>query len=284
MLALDAHVYRYEATASDAMVTVGRSSSCRRLYDAPNRCTVPLHLVSCMCAATRSQHPASGPRGREVGRDLGFPARSAGRIGIPKPHRAFLSNFSTIHIKNIQLAKMPSKLAKVQKHVSKKKGSKINSLHENSRDARRLRNAGARDDRVARLTAVRQKANGQWLERVAFFQDNLPETLHPLDVERVRALIEEYLARNNEELEQLNAERRPGRPPSTRFTLLEQLRDVEKKEYAGGFWMPNLQDAETLVNLDAWKGDWISLGNLRFVRVHEGSAVKESQFPPRGAS
>jgi translation machinery-associated protein 16 len=184
----------------------------------------------------------------------------------------------------VNITSMPSRLSKVQKHVSKKKGSKINSLHENSRDAQRLRKAGVRDDRVARLSAVREKANRQWLERIAFFQDNLPETLHPMDMEAIQSLISTYLARNNEEIEQLKAERRPGRPPSTRLTLLEQLRDGEGKEYDSGFWMPNLQDEETLVKLDGWKGEWIGLANLRFVRVMAGGTTKESQFPPRGAS
>ncbi|KAI4119918.1 MAG: hypothetical protein LQ345_000176 [Seirophora villosa] len=37
---------------------------------------------------------------------------------------------------------MPKNLAKVQKKIAKKKGN-VSSLHENSRDARRLRRAGA---------------------------------------------------------------------------------------------------------------------------------------------
>ena len=87
-----------------------------------------------------------------------------------------------------------------------------------------------------------------------------------------------------DELAQLKAERRSGRPASTRQTLLEQRRDLEGKEYESGFWVPNLQDVETLVKLDAWKWDWLSLGNMRFIRVDDKGMVKESQFPPRGAS
>jgi translation machinery-associated protein 16 len=180
--------------------------------------------------------------------------------------------------------KMPSKLAKVQKHVHKKKGSKINSLHENSRDAMRIRRAGARDDRVARMAAVREKANRTWLERVAFFRDRLPETLHPLDLDQMKSLVLEFLTRHDEELEQLKAERRPGRPPATRQTALEQQIEVEKKEFESGFWVPNLQDEETLQKLDGWKGDWLSLAVMRFVRVDEKGVLRESQFPPRGAS
>lgn len=179
---------------------------------------------------------------------------------------------------------MPSKLAKVQKHVAKKKGSKINSLHENSRDALRLRKASTRDDRVARLNAVREKANKQWIDRVAFFRARLPDTLHPLELDRIQSLIQEFLSRNDADLNQLKAERREGRPPSTRQTLLEQQIDSEKKEYESGFWLPNLQDGETLVKLDAWSGQWIGLGIMRFARVQSSGEMKESQFPPKGSS
>lgn len=180
---------------------------------------------------------------------------------------------------------MPSKLSKVHKAITKKKGpTNIKSLHENSRDARRLRKAGARDDRVNRVTHVREKANRVWIERVSFFQDSLPETLHPLALDEIRALVEEFLARHDEDLEVLKAERRSGRPASTRQTLLEQQRAMEGKEYESGFWMPNLGDEETIVKLDAWKGGWVDLGVMRFVRVVNGGEVKESSFPPRGAS
>ncbi|KAI6909719.1 hypothetical protein KC318_g9043 [Hortaea werneckii] len=179
---------------------------------------------------------------------------------------------------------MPSKLAKVQKQVTKKKGQRSTALHEKSRDSLRMQKAGARDDRVARVTAVREKANRQWLERIAFFQDRLPDTLHPMDVEQIQTLIQEYLSRDEDELAQIKSERRPGRPPSTRQTVLEQTREMERKEFESGFWLPNLQDEETLVKLDGWKGDWAGLGVLRFVRVDAKGGVHESQFPPRGAS
>lgn len=179
---------------------------------------------------------------------------------------------------------MPSSLSKVQKHVKKKKGAKMDSLHENSRDARRLRRAGARDDRVARAAGMREKVNRQWIDRVIFCQERLPETLHPMELEAIMAIVREYIARNGKELEELKAERRAGRPPSTRQTQLQQQRETEDKEFESGFWMPHLQDEETLTKLDVWKGDWLGLGILRFVRVQKDGVVKESQFPPRGSS
>lgn len=54
--------------------------------------------------------------------------------------------------------RMPKSLAKVQKKVAKKKGNS-NSLHENSRDAQKLRRAGARSERLDKVAAARAKAN-----------------------------------------------------------------------------------------------------------------------------
>ena len=105
-----------------------------------------------------------------------------------------------------------------------------------------------------------------------------------MDMEEIQALTTEHLARNDEEMDSLKAERRPGRPASNRQTLLEDLKKTEQREYDSGFWLPNLQDEETLVKLDQWRGDWIGLGILRFVRIDRAGVIKESQFPPRGAS
>ena len=64
----------------------------------------------------------------------------------------------------------------------------------------------------------------------------------------------------------------------------EQQIQQENLEYEGGFWVPNAQDDETLVRLDSWQGEWLGLATMRFVRVDKRGVVKESQFPPRGAS
>ena len=53
---------------------------------------------------------------------------------------------------------MPKSLAKVQKKISKKKGN-TSSLNENSKDARRLRRAGAREEKLERIAMARAKGN-----------------------------------------------------------------------------------------------------------------------------
>ena len=54
---------------------------------------------------------------------------------------------------------MARALSKVQKQISKKRGGKPTALHENSRDAKRLRRAGAREEKLARLMDAAVKAN-----------------------------------------------------------------------------------------------------------------------------
>nr|OQO18002.1 hypothetical protein B0A51_12891 [Rachicladosporium sp. CCFEE 5018] len=179
---------------------------------------------------------------------------------------------------------MPSSLQKVQKHVNKKKGAKASALHEFSRDARRLRRAGNRDEKVSRSNKIQRMSNNQWTERTAFFRDQLPDVLHPFETAEIQRLIEEYLSRHDEELAQLKSERREGRPKSTRHVQLEQAVDVERKEYVSGYWMPDLQDFESLQKMEAWDGEWTGLANLRFARVDSEGRVKASQFPPKGGS
>ena len=54
---------------------------------------------------------------------------------------------------------MAKSLNKIVKKVAKKKKAGANALHEKSRDAKKIRKASAREDRLSRLAAVRAKLN-----------------------------------------------------------------------------------------------------------------------------
>ena len=61
-------------------------------------------------------------------------------------------------------------LGKVSKHISKKRGDGLNVLHENSRDAHRLRKAGARDDRLSRHSHTVNRARQPYSEKdISFY-------------------------------------------------------------------------------------------------------------------
>jgi translation machinery-associated protein 16 len=106
---------------------------------------------------------------------------------------------------------MARALSKVQKQISKKRGGKPTALHENSRDAKRLRRAGAREEKLARLmdAAVRanqtygkMKGNGGFklsltfdpVDRVAWFKAALEGSSGPLSDEEMHLLTQTYVA------------------------------------------------------------------------------------------
>ena len=93
-----------------------------------------------------------------------------------------------------------------------------------------------------------------------------------------------YLNRDNEELLQLKAERRPGRPSSTKEDLLRQRVEVEEREYSAGYWIPDMGDEKNLAALKGWSGEWENLNILKFIRVTKGGNKAESSFPPKGKS
>ena len=90
--------------------------------------------------------------------------------------------------------------------------------------------------------------------------------------------------RDNEELLQLKAERRPGRPSSAREDLLRQGMEMEEREYHAGYWIPDMEDEKNLAALRAWSGEWENLNILKFIRVTNGGNRTESSFPPKGKS
>jgi translation machinery-associated protein 16 len=120
--------------------------------------------------------------------------------------------------------------------------------------------------------------------RVKSFQSYTTEHDSPLSVSEIQAMIEDYLGRDDEELAKLKAERRPGRPPSTRQNLLEINQKTEQDEYASGFWVPDLEDVINLRKLKEWNGQWAQLATLKFSRISKGGFKKESSFPPKGMS
>lgn len=120
--------------------------------------------------------------------------------------------------------------------------------------------------------------------RVIFFQDLLPDLPVPFTEPQLHEAVQAYLSRDDEALAHLRAERRPGRPASAKQTQLEQQQALEHKEYESGIWVPDMRDQDTINKLKMWKGHWVGLAQLTFVRVEKAGTIKESAFPPKGAA
>ncbi|KAL1990118.1 hypothetical protein VTN49DRAFT_5957 [Thermomyces lanuginosus] len=179
---------------------------------------------------------------------------------------------------------MPRDLQKVQKTVRKKRGTL--TVHEKSRDAKLLRRAAAREDRLARVASTTMKARQGLLDRVAYFQECLTKATGPLTLsdETISKAIQQWIHRNDAELEELRAERRKGRPPSKREELIQERMQAEEREFRSGFYMPDVTDEDSRRQLQEWNGEWSSLSTIKFIRFAEGGRRQPSSFPPRGVS
>ncbi|KAL4870753.1 hypothetical protein BDV12DRAFT_165162 [Aspergillus spectabilis] len=178
---------------------------------------------------------------------------------------------------------MPKSLSKVQKHISKKKGG-IDAMHENSRDAKLLRRAGSRDDRVARVSAIMARGRQSYVDRISYFQESISEETASLSDSDMADLVARYINRSVPEIEQLQSERRKGRPPVKREEALLQRTDTENKEFKTGFWMPDLSQEDVVKALVKWNGHWSGLSTMKFIRLTKDGGKQTSVFPPKGLS
>jgi translation machinery-associated protein 16 len=121
------------------------------------------------------------------------------------------------------------------------------------------------------------------VDRIKFIKAEVGEKT-TLNFAEIHGVIEKFLRRDDEELATLKAERRPGRPASNRDRQLEERQALEKREYAAGFWMPDLEDAVNVKLLKEWEGQWVALSTLKFVRMEKKGVRHESSYPPKGQS
>ncbi|KAF3479965.1 uncharacterized protein GIQ15_06941 [Arthroderma uncinatum] len=178
---------------------------------------------------------------------------------------------------------MTKNLNKITKKLSQKKG-KLDSLHEKSRDARRLRRAGGREEKLARAAATTMKGRQTYVDRVVYFSDCIKDLETPPTSEDVVKLLQQYLDRLKPELKEQQDAHRKGRPPSKRQEVLTEKIAAEEKEYETGFWMPDLESEDNMKRLRNWNQEWSAMSNLKFVRLTKDGGKRPSLFPPKGLS
>lgn len=180
---------------------------------------------------------------------------------------------------------MARALDKVQKKIAKKRGGKPTALHENSRDAQRLRAAGAREDKINKLMKAAEHANQQYIERVLWAQQQLEEVDYAArNDEQVHELVRGWIMRQQEDMDRESAAQRPGRPKSKALAEIHAQIDADEREYKIGYWFPDVRDEDVLLRLRLYRGSWGGLNNLTFVRVFRGGEIKPSSFPPKALS
>ena len=106
---------------------------------------------------------------------------------------------------------MARTLSKVHKKISKKRNGKTTNLHENSRDAQRLRAAGAREETLHRMMDAAKKQNQVYgttfsgltissvandrslVNRIAWFKSALEGSVGAVSDEEMRLLTQRFV-------------------------------------------------------------------------------------------
>lgn len=143
-------------------------------------------------------------------------------------------------------------VSKSLKKVAKKVKGQDKSLHPNGRKFKQLNRATLREEKLQKHKVERHGLREAHLFRYKFFQQIAKSAIEKqektsgddkkdqnevvvFNEEQIKDLILRYIGRDDEELEQLKAKRRPGRPASTQQDTLQQRIDNEKREYKSGF-------------------------------------------------
>lgn len=154
-------------------------------------------------------------------------------------------------------------LSKVTKTLQKSKGT----VHPKGRKIKQLTRATLREGKIAKKKAAHLERKEHELQRTLFFQEAISGEKESYSLEEMKELIETFLSRDDEELEQLRGERRKGRAPTNRHALLENKKKHEEAEYDSGYYIPNINDEDTVKHLRAWNRTTGGLNTVKFVHI-----------------
>lgn len=166
-------------------------------------------------------------------------------------------------------------LAKVQKRKAD------SNLHPNGRKIKQLTRATLREQRVERHRQTRQPAQQRRIIRLQFIK-RFVEQLNGenIDLNVIHTLIQAYVDRLNQEIEELERQRRPGRPRPAKLDSLLHQREKDEQEYKDGFEIPNLLSPATVRAVLSWEGSLGGLSSIKdWIRVAKDSqTVNPSAF------
>ncbi|KAF9366177.1 hypothetical protein BGX34_005526 [Mortierella sp. NVP85] len=144
-------------------------------------------------------------------------------------------------------------------------------IHPSSRKAQQVMRVVLRKDRLEHRNKVRTSNSFSHADRILWFRHAVPDDVPSLTREQHHELIEEYLARHNDEYQSLIALHRPGkaRPKAAREDLLTAVMAKERREYASGFELPDFTSPKNVKILREWDGDLNSVSRIKMLRLHD---------------
>ncbi|TKY87436.1 hypothetical protein EX895_004114 [Sporisorium graminicola] len=152
-----------------------------------------------------------------------------------------------------------------ERSIKKKSGP----THPYSRRATQLARVAHRKDKLNHAKSVRCRSSNAKVDRLSTLILMLPDDIDALpDLASVHTFItQNFLTRYDDELQELKADRRPGRPPHKREIELKETIAKEAQEYEEGLELPDLTNVTNVKLLRDWQGDPQALPLFRMVRI-----------------
>lgn len=166
-------------------------------------------------------------------------------------------------------------LRKVSKKLSKQLAG---SLHVKGRKFKQLNRATERENKLnLRKLKFAEQKNHELLFYLHFQEkiNELPEA-KTFSLDEVREFINEYICRNDEDIAEIEKQRRPGRPLTSKHQLQLEKRKHDEHVFATGWKAPDLSDEVTVTRLRNWNGTSGSVNGWEFTFVTKEPTQTES--------
>ncbi|KAL7647885.1 UNVERIFIED_CONTAM: hypothetical protein RMT77_001495 [Armadillidium vulgare] len=150
--------------------------------------------------------------------------------------------------------------------LSESKKSKI--VHPLSRKAKQLSKKVTRDAKMVKKKTVSNMRLQLLGDKLMWFKENFDSTLPCYTDEQINDLIERYIDRHREEIEQINLKNNIGhrkfRQHASREDLIQICKETEMREFTtSGFETVDLTNMENVNRFKKWNGEIKFLGNMK---------------------
>ncbi|KAI8082371.1 translation machinery-associated protein 16 [Thamnidium elegans] len=149
------------------------------------------------------------------------------------------------------------------------------AIHPYSRKAQQISRVYQRKEKLQKKE--NQKANNPMGERWIWFRYAFEEDKVVATKPEMHELVEAYLVRHDDEIEELEQDRHRGhkKPKGPRQDHLEALRISERNEYISGMELPDMTNGKTLKLLREWDGDKNSMPRMTTIRLQKPTEPTE---------
>ncbi|KAJ2145138.1 translation machinery-associated protein 16 [Coemansia sp. RSA 1807] len=166
-----------------------------------------------------------------------------------------------------------------RKRMSKIKGKE--KAHPYSRKARQISRAMNKEALLSKAKIDRVNSAMSRGQKIVWFRDRINEddlkTQKTWTLMEMRSLLDEYLQRNDEDMDELKTKREETRGLSPKEELFVQVVETERKEAKlAGLDVPDLNNGLVVKTLRIWDGDVNSITTIKLVKCKPTDADNEA--------